>query len=705
MYIATIPNRNSPPAILLRESYREGGKVKTRTLANLSHLSKRVIDLIRRSLKGEDFVSTDDGFDKVDSWHHGHVDAVLRAMKRLDFEHLINSWRCKERDLVVAMVVGRILEPENEQNSKLANTRWWKITTLPSMLDLNGVDEDDLYAAMDWLLMRQEKIEKKLAKRHLAAGGLVLYDLTSSYFEGITCPLATLGHNRDDKKGKLQVNYGLLTDERGCPVAVQVFPGNTLDHQTLMSQTEKLIDRFGIQTMVLVGDRGMITQKLIDEKLRKISGVDWITALKSGSIKKLVKDDQVQLGLFDEINLFEVTTPEYPGERLVVCRNPELAKLRTWKRQALLDATAEKLEDVRSIVEGGKLRGKDKIARRLDNIAKKYKVAKWFAFTIRDDGFDVHLDDRHKAAGAALDGAFKELRNVRSLIKSGKLHGKSKIRERVNKIVAKYNLSKHVTVDIRQADFEVRVEDRADATAAALESACQAIEGVRSLVERGKYGGQDAIGVRVGKVVNKYKVAKHFVLNIRDDSVDFHIDDKRVAAEAALDGIYVIRTSLPTERLSAEDTVRSYKSLSRVERAFRSMKTVDLKVRPIRHHLEKRVQAHIFLCMLAYYVEWNMREAWRPLLFADEDWDAKKISDPVAPAKRSEAALQKVRSKRLNDGTEVHSFQTLLKLMSQIVCNECRLPGAGPDEPTFNIITTPNEKQKRAYDLLKNISL
>lgn len=413
----------------------------------------------------------------------------------------------------------------------------------------------------------------ELAKRHLAAGGLVLYDLTSSYFEGITCPLATLGYNRDGKKGKLQVNYGLLTDELGCPVALQVFPGNTLDHHTLMSQTEKLRDRFGIQMMVLVGDRGMITQKLIDEKLQKISGVDWITALKSGSIKKLVKDDQVQLGLFAEINLFEVTTPEYPGERLVVCRNPELAKLRTWKRQALLNATAEKLEDVRSIVEGGKLRGKDKIARRLDNVAKKHKVVKQFAFTVRDDGFDVHLDDRQKAA------------------------------------------------------------------------------------------------------------------------------------EAALDGIYVIRTSLPTDRISAEDTVRSYKSFSQIERAFRSMKTVDLKVRSIRHHLEKRVQAHIFLCMLAYYVEWNMREAWRPIVFADEDCDAKKTSDPVAPAKRSEAALQKVRSKRLNDGTEVHSFQTLLKLMSQIVRNECRLPGAGHDEPTFDIVTTPDEKQKRAYDLLKNISL
>jgi len=705
MYVATIPNRNSPPAILLRESYRENGKVKTRTLANLSHLPKYVIDLIGRCLKGENFVSIDDGFEKVDSWHHGHVDAVLRAMKRLGFERLINKRRCKERDLVVAMVVGRILEPDNEQSSKLANTRWWKITTLPSIFGLDGVDEDDLYEAMDWLLKRQETIEKKLAHRHLTAGGIVLYDLTSSYFEGVTCPLAALGHNRDGKKGKLQVNYGLLTDDRGCPVAVSVFPGNTSDSKTLIVQTQLVRDRFGIQTMVLVGDRGMITQKLIAGDLRDLSGVDWITALRSETIQKLVKNGQVQLGLFDEVNLFEITTAEYPGERLIACRNPELAKQRDRKRQALLDATAEKLEEVRLTVEGGKLRGKDKIARRLENLVKKYKVAKQFAFTVRDDGFDVHLDDTHKGAEAALGGAFKEFENVRSSLKRGKLNEKSKIRERVNKIVTKYNLSKYVTVDIRQDDFEVRVEGKNMAAAVALESVCQAIDGVRCLVERGKYGGQDKIGVRIGKVVDKYKVAKHFVLNIRDNGFDFHIDEKKVSAEAALDGIYVVRTSLPVERLSAEDTVRSYKSLSQVERAFRSIKTVDLKVRPIRHHLEKRVRAHIFLCMLAYYVEWHMREAWRSLLFTDEEKQRQKTTDPVAPAKRSDAALQKVRSKCLDDGTEVHSFQTLLKLMSQIVRNECRLPDAGPDQSTFEIVTTPNEKQKRAYDLLDNITL
>ena len=705
MYIATIPNRNSPPAILLRESYREKGKIKTRTLSNLSHLPKHLIDLLRRSLKGEKFISIDEDFEEVNSWHHGHVNAVLRVIKRLGFERLINTRRCKERDLVVAMVVGRILEPDNEKNSKLANTRWWEITTLPSMLGLHGVDEDDLYEAMDWLLKRQEKIEKKLAERHLTADGLVLYDLSSSYFEGVTCPLAAFGLNRDGKKGKLQVNYGLITDERGCPVAVSVFPGNTLDHQTLISQTQMIRGRFGIQTMVLVGDRGMITEKLITEELREMSGVDWITALRSEPIQKLVKTGQVQIGLFDEVNLFEITTPAYPGERLVACRNPQLAKQRGWKRQALLDATTVRLKEVRSTVEGGKLRGKDKITKRLENLVKKYKVAKQFAFEVGENGFAVHIDDKQKAAEAALDGAFRELRNVQSSIERCKIQGKSKIRERINKIVTKYNIANYVTVDIGQADFEVRVEDSTGATAAALESVCQAIERIRSLVVRGKYGGNDKIGVRVGKVVNKYKVAKHFVLNIEEDGFDFHIDNKKVAAEASLDGIYVVRTSLPTERLSAEDAVRSYKSLSLVERAFRSIKTVDLKVRPIRHHLEKRVRAHILLCMLAFYVEWHMREAWRPLLFTDEEKESKKTRDPVASAKRSDAALKKVRSKRLDDGTEVHSFQTLLKLMSQIVRNECRLVGDGPGAPTFEILTTPNQKQQRAYDLLENITL
>jgi transposase len=705
MYVARVPNRNSPPASLLRQSYREDGKVKTRTLGNLSHLPEHIIDLIARSLKGEDFVSVDEAFDEVDSWHHGHVDAVLRAMKRLGFERLLSARPCRERDLVVAMVVGRILEPDNELNSKLANTRWWKITTLPSMLDLCGADEDDLYGAMDWVLERQESIEKRLAKRHLRMDGLVLYDLISSYFEGVTCPLAARGHNRDGKKGKLQVNYGLLADERGRPVAVSVFPGNTLDHQTLLSQTNMMRDRFDIKTMVLIGDRGMITQKLIDQELRDIPGVEWITALRSGSIQKLVKKKQVQIDLFDETNLFEITLPEYPGERLVVCRNPELAKLRARKRRALLDATIEKLQKVRLIVEGGKLRGKDRISKRLDNLVKRYKLAKQFVFKIRDDGFDVHLDDKDSAAQVALDAFFNELRNTKSSIDKGKVLGKSDIHKRVKTIISKYNLAECVTVNIQQANFEVLVEDKTIAAQQALERVIGKVEGVRSLIEHGRYGGQDKIGVRVGKMINKYKVAKHFVLDIRDDGFDFHIDAEKVVNEAILDGIYVIRTSLTTDRMSADDTVRSYKLLSQIERAFRSIKTVDLKVRPIRHHQTNRVRAHIFICMLAYYVEWHMREVWRPLLFNDEEQEAKQSRDPVAPAKRSASALKKACSKRLDDGTEVHSFQTLLKELSQIVRNECRTKDAAPDAPTFDIVTTPSPKQQQAYDLLKNISL
>jgi len=603
------------------------------------------------------------------------------------------------------MVVGRILEPDNELNSKLANTRWWKITTLPSMLDLCGADEDDLYGAMDWVLERQESIEKRLAKRHLRMDGLVLYDLTSSYFEGVTCPLAARGHNRDGKKGKLQVNYGLLADERGRPVAVSVFPGNTLDHQTLLSQTNMMRDRFDIKTMVLIGDRGMITQKLIDQELRDIPGVEWITALRSGSIQKLVKKKQVQIDLFDETNLFEITLPEYPGERLVVCRNPELAKLRARKRRALLDATIEKLQKVRLIVEGGKLRGKNRISKRLDNLVKRYKLAKQFVFKIRDDGFDVHLDDKDNAAQVALDAFFNELRNTKSSIDKGKALGKSEIHKRVKTIISKYNLAECVTVNIQQANFEVLVEDKTIAAQQALERVIGKVEGVRSLIEHGRYGGQDKIGVRVGKMINKYKVAKHFVLDIRDDGFDFHIDAEKVANEAILDGIYVIRTSLTTDRMSADDTVRSYKLLSQIERAFRSIKTVDLKVRPIRHRQTDRVRAHIFIFMLAYYVEWHMREVWRPLLFNDEEQEAKQSRDPVAPAKRSASALKKACSKRLDDGTEVHSFQTLLKELSQIVRNECRTKDAAPDAPTFDIVTTPSPKQQQAYDLLKNISL
>ncbi len=566
MYIATIPNRGSPPAILLREGYRDGGQVKNRTLANLSQWPPQKIDLLRRVLRDEPLARVDDLFEVVASPHHGHVQAVRTAMQRLGFDTLLAARPSRERALVVAMVAARILEPD----SKLATTRWWRTTTLPTLLGVQDADEDALYGALDWLLARQERIEQKLAARHLREGGLVLYDLTSSYFEGTTCPLAAFGHDRDGKKGKRQVNYGVLTDARGCPVAGSVFPGNTGDPKTLLPQVERVQERFGIARLVLVGDRGMISDIQITA-LKAREGVDWITALKTGAIRALVAGGHLQLGLFDERNLFELRSPDFPGERLVACRNPELATLRARKRQALLEATAKELAKV------------------------------------------------------------------------------------------------------------------------------------QRMVARGQLTGRDAIGVRVGKVINKYKVAKHFRLTIQEARFAFHIDEAQVAAEAALDGLYVIRTSVAPERLAAGDTVRSYKQLSAVEHAFRSLKTLDLKVRPIYHRREVRVRAHIFLCLLAYYVEWHMQEAWRPLLFADEDQAAKATRDPVAPAKRSAGALRKVHAKVLDDGTPIHSFQTLLKALSTIVRNVARRRGAGPEEGTVEIVTTPAPEQQRAYDLLNTI--
>ena len=567
MHVDTVPNRNSPPTFLLRESYREGARVRKRTLANLSALSAEQIDAIRRTLKGETLVPVAELFEIVRSRHHGHVQAVRAAIKQLGFESLIASRPSRERTLILAMVIARILEPA----SKLATTRWWHTTTLPDAFGVTDADEDDLYAALDWLSTRQDHIEKKLAARHLKKGGLVLYDLSSSYFEGTTCPLAALGYNRDGKSGKLQVNYGLLTDPRGCPVAVSVFKGNTGDPTTLIPQVEKLQKTFAIEQLVLVGDRGMISQKQINE-LKQREGIDWITALRTGAIRKLVDAGHLQFGLFDERNLFEVTHPDFPGERLVACRNPQLALLRAHTRQSLLQATSRELEKVRGMIARGTLKGKG------------------------------------------------------------------------------------------------------------------------------------AIGVRVGKVVDKYTMSKHLVLDIRDDGFDFHLDEDKVSAEAALDGIYVVRTSVPAQLLATDDVVRSYKMLGQVERAFRSMKTIDLEVRPIRHRLEDRVKAHIFLCMLAHYVAWHMIESWRERLFCDEDQQAKTTRDPVAPAKRSNAALDKVHSQVLDDGTPVHSFQTLLQDLSSIVSNTCRRHEASTaGEPTFNLVTTPSPTQQRAYDLLKSI--
>jgi transposase len=568
MYIATIPNRNSPPAILLRESYRDDGKVKSRTLANLSKLPAESIEVLRRSLKGELLAPVSEAFEVRASHHHGHVHAVMLTLQRLDLARCLDSRPSRNRDLVVAMIIARILAP----NSKLATTRWWQDTTLPAILGVEDADEGELYGALDWLLQRQGRIEQKLAARHLENDALALYDLSSSYFEGVTCPLAAFGHNRDLKKGKLQVNYGLLTNARGIPVAVSVFEGNTSDPKTLLPQVSDMRERFVIERFVLVGDRGMITQNQVDV-LQTLEGIDWITALRPGAIRRLLEDQALQMDLFDERNLFELSHPDFPGERLVACRNPELAKRRAEKRRSLIEATVKELDQVCAMVDRGRLKGEDKI------------------------------------------------------------------------------------------------------------------------------------GLRVGKVINKYKVAKHFILEIQPRHFAYLLDEDKITAEAALDGLYVIRTSLDQQRISAAQAVRSYKQLSRVERAFRSMKTVDLQVRPIRHHLEGRVRAHILLCVLAYYVQWYMVEAWRELLFCDEDQDAKTTRDPVAPATRSAAALHKVHTRTLDDGSAAHSFQTLLHHLSTIVRNTCTLPCANTDPPVFEIDTTPNAKQQHAYELLKTIAV
>jgi transposase len=565
MYIDVVPNRGSDPAVLLRESFREGGKIRKRTIANLTGLSETQIENLRQILKGKQLAPVGEMFEVVESRHHGHVAAVTKAFERLKLDKLLDTRKSRERQLVLAMVAARIVDPR----SKLATANCFDNTTLPQLLDANGATEDELYGAMDWLLSRQASIEKKLAKRHLHEGAMALYDLSSSYFEGSHCPLAARGYNRDGKRGKLQVNYGMLTDRRGCPVAISVFEGNTGDTETLLPQVETMRARFGISDFVLVGDRGMITQKQIDTL--KDEDVKWVTALRPGAIRTLLSDKSIQPELFDRRNLGEIEHDDFPGERLVVCKNPVLAKRRAAKRQSLLEATESELEKVAAMVGAGRIRGQDKI------------------------------------------------------------------------------------------------------------------------------------GVRVGRVVNKFKVAKHISWTIEDDSFSYVRDDKSIADEAALDGIYVVRTNLPAQSMDRDDVVRSYKQLTQVERGFRSMKTMDLHVRPIYHRTETRVRAHIFLCMLAYYVRWHMLEAWRPLLFCDEDLDAKLVRDPVAKAERSDAAKRKVASKTTNDGTRAHSFQSLLQNLSTITRNT----SCSPSQPDtiFELDTRPSELQQKAFDLLAKITV
>lgn len=562
MYITEVPNRGGKPTILLRESYRENRKVKNRTLSNLSKLPPAGIEALKSVLAGEALVPASEAFEIVRTVQHGNVDAVLKAIRRLGLDRVIAPRKCPERDLVLAMIAMRLLGP----GSKLKTARSLGTTSLPRALGLaEDFDEDDLYRAMDWVLHRQDAIEKKLAKRHLKPGGLVLYDLTSTWMEGDKCPLAARGYSRDGKQDKLQVNFGLVTDDEGRPVSVSVYPGNTADPSTVQDQVKKLKEDFGIDRVVFVGDRGMVTQTQIDKFIEQ-GDIDWISALKSMSLRKLRAEGALQLGLFDEKDLFEFQSEHYPKDRLVACRNEDLAKRRARKRVSLINATKKEIEKIKKSVRLGNLRGKAEI------------------------------------------------------------------------------------------------------------------------------------GVRAGRVINKYKVAKHFKLDINDQKLSYRVRKDSVEAEAALDGIYVIRTSVSAEHMSAEDTVRNYKRLARVEKSFRAMKTIDLKVRPIYHYAENRVRAHIFLCMLAYYVEWHLRRAWAPLLFANEA-DTLFSRDPVKPAEPTAQAHHKAASKKTDDGHTVHSFGSLLDRLGTIAISTCRRPGAAEGE-TFDMPTQPDVLQTRAFDLL-----
>ncbi len=570
MYISIVPNRDSPPAILLREGWREGKKTRQRTVANLSDWPQEKIETFRRLLRDEPLISPHDLFTTQKTVPHGQVQAILEMIDRLQLDHLISAQRCRERDLVMAMIVQRLIDP----CSKLATTREWHTTTLAEELGVAEATENDLYEAMDWLLERQERIEKKLAARHLSEGGLVLYDVSSSFYEGRTCPLAKFGHDRDGKNGLPIIVYGVMTDGEGCPVAVSVYAGNTGNPTTVADQIEKLREQFGLQRVVLVGDRGMLTQPQID-KLKQHPGLGWITALTSTAIQELVKQGALQLSLLDQKNLAEITAPDYPGERLMVCHNPVLEEQRRRKRQDLLKATEKSLEKI----------GKE-VTRR------KKKL-----FTAAE------------------------------------------------------------------------------------------------------------IGVKVGKVLGRYKMGKHFACTIGEGSFAWSRCAESIEQEEKLDGIYVLRTSEPTERLSAEETVRSYKSLAEVERAFRCLKGIDLLVRPIRHRSEDRVPAHIFLCVLAYYVEWHLRRAWAPLLFEDEERrEERKRRDPILPAKPSDSAERKKRSHQTADGLPVHSFESLLReLASRARVTYALKPQKAEEKTnlTFRQVPEPTPLQARAYELVR----
>src|SRR3954452_2583692 len=543
---------------LLRRSYREGGKVKKETLANLSHLPPELIELIRGALRGQRYVPAGDAFEIERSLPAGHVQAALAMARRLELARLLDRVGSRERDLCLAMICQQALRP----GSKLQTARSLGQSTLGDQLGVSGASEDDLYAALDWLLERQAKIEDRLAARHLADGELVLYDVSSSYFEGRSCPLAKLGYSRDGKRGTLQIIYGLLCDRPGRPIAIEVFSGELHDDTTLGAQVAKLKTRFGLKTVIVVCDRGMVTKANL-ELIADTDGVGWITALKAPQIKKLVKDGDLQLSLFDEENLAEIEAPEdYPGERLVVCRNPLVAAERQRKRSQLLEATER---------------------------------------------------------------------------------GLAEIRERV---------------------------------------------------ERGTLTGADQIGLAVGPALKRYRVKKHFTVTITDTSFTFARKTEQIAAEATLDGFYVLRTCVPADTLPTGEVVRSYKSLEQVERAFGTFKGPELQIRPIHHRLQDRVRAHVLLCMLAYYLTWHLRQAWAPLLFKDEQPPI--APDPVAKATRSTAAQQKAQTKRTTSGERCHSYRSLIAELATLTRNTIRLPGA---QATFDKLAQPTPLQTTALEL------
>ena len=570
MYIESVPNRDSPPAILLRESYREGGKVKKRTLLNLSDWSRERVEGLRALLKGGVVLPAgQQPFEVIRTLPHGHVWAVLATLRKVGLDRLLGAEGNRPRDLVLAMIVSRLIAPA----SKLATTKGLNPMTATSslgeVLGLGTVTYEELYPALDWLLARQPAIEAALARRHLKGGTLVLYDVSSSYVEGRCCPLAKRGYNRDGKKGKLQIVYGLLCAPDGCPVAVEVFEGNTGDPMTLAEQIDKLKRRFGLDRVVLVGDRGMITDARIREDVAPAK-LDWITALRAPDIKALAEGGRLQLSLFDQRHMAAITSPDFPGERLILCRNPDLAVERTRKRGDLLAATERDL-----------------------------------------------------------------------------------------------------------AEVKLRVER-----------------------QRAPLRGADKIGMAVGAAPKPPKGAKHFQIEITDDRLTLRRKQAEIAAETARDGIYVIRTNLPAETMDDAEVVTSYKSLALVEHAFRSIKTVDLEIRPIYHWLEDRVRAHVMLCMLAYYVEWHMRRALRPMLYEDEEKEALLAArtSPVTKAPRSDKALAKEASHRTPDGLPVHSFQSLLADLGTL-CLNTFVTALNPDYE-ITLATRPTPVQAKAFECL-----